>query len=286
MKKGGKPYEPIEAPKRWSELLASVIDTPGELSKAFSMFHHYSFGNVMLTWAQLSERELPLAPIATYNGWLRVGRQVRKDEASLILCVPCTVRKENKKTGETEVFSLFRYRKGWFSLSQTDGDPVPMPELPNWDYKRALATLQIKEEPFEQSSDPKEAGRHFTLTPLSGNTLGYFRRSTRSIHISPLNTNPLHTVLHEIAHAELHGDREGAQEDRDIKELEAELVGMLIGDALGFDFATASRGYVQDWMKGRDITEVLTDERSKKLIKVADRILTAGQVQKKEEAAA
>jgi antirestriction protein ArdC len=282
-RKSGEKTEPLAAPKQWSELLQSVIDQPGEISRAFRMFHNYSFGNILLAWAQIAERELPLGPIATYRGWQMKGRQVRKGEKSLILCQPSSFKKEDAKTGEMVTVPFFRYRPGWFALAQTDGDVTSMPELPDWDYKRALATLAITEAPFEQPSDPKLDPTHFTLTPMSGNTMGYFRRSTRTIHISPLDRTPLHTALHEIAHAELHGDKEGAQTERATKELEAELTAMLVADALGFDFANQSRGYVQDWFKGRDIAEVLTDERAKKLIRCADRILKAGQPVKAQE---
>src|SRR5687767_3898976 len=89
--KGGDKFEkvePLAAPKAWGELLQSIIDQPGVMNAAFSAFHSYSLGNVLLAWAQLVERELPLGPIATYRGWQAKGRQVRKGEQSIILCQP------------------------------------------------------------------------------------------------------------------------------------------------------------------------------------------------------
>lgn len=280
-RRSGEKAEPLAAPKQWSELLKSVIDQPGQMSKAFQCFHNYSFGNILLAWAQLLERNLPIGPLATYNRWQALGRQVRKGEKSLILCQPSSFRKMDEKTGEEVRIPIFRYRPGWFALCQTDGDVTPIPELPEWNYQRALAALDITEAPFEQSSNGHvDDPLNFTFIPFSGNTLGYFRRSTRTIHISPLNTHPLATALHELAHAELHGDAEGARTERHIKELEAELVAMLVSDALGFDTASESRGYIQDWFKERDITEVLTDDRSKRIIRAADKLLKAGQPEK------
>jgi antirestriction protein ArdC len=276
--KSEKPYEPLEAPKRWSELLETALDTPGVMNGAFRAFHNYSFGNVMLAWAQLSERDLPLGPIATYKRWQALGRQVRRGEDSIILCQPATAKKQNEKTGETEFFPLFRFRKGWFALSQTDGDPVPMPDLPDWDYHRALAALDVTEAPFEQ--DPK--GIDQTWTPLNGNVLGYFRRSTRTIHLSPLDKTPLHTALHELAHSILHGDTDGAKVPRVAKEIEAELATLLVSESLGLGFSDESRGYCQSWLEGEDRAAIMTDERSKRIIRCADTLLKAGQPVKTE----
>jgi len=39
----------------------------------------------------------------------------------------------------------FVWKPNWFVLAQTDGEPVPMTEIPAWDKTRALAALNITE---------------------------------------------------------------------------------------------------------------------------------------------
>jgi len=275
-------YEPVPAPKEWGQLLETALDTPGVINAAFRAFHSYSMGNILLAWAQLSERKLPLGPIATYNGWAAKGRQVRKGEKSIVLCQPASFRKTDEETGEERRIPFFRYRPGWFTLTQTDGPEIPMPELPEWSYQRALVALDVREAPFVQDSAATEQ----VWAPLSGNVLGYFRPKQRTIHISPLDKTPLHTALHELAHSILHGD--DTKLERVAIEVEAELTVLLVSDALGLDFAPLSRGYVQEWMRGEDRARIMTNERSKRIIQAADKLLKAGQpvkAQAEEEAA-
>lgn len=265
--------EPVAAPATWAHLMRRALEEPGVVNEAFKAFHTYSFGNIMLAWCQIDQRGLELGPIATYEGWQRLGRQVRKGESALILCQPISFKKDNEQTGETEVLRLFRYRKGWFTLAQTDGDPVPMPEPPSWEYRRALAALDVTEAPFTAPATPSAD----MILPLDGNTLGYYRHKTRTIHLNPVDPNPLHTALHELAHAILHSDSEGRREECHAKEIEAELTAMLVGNALGLGFAEHSREYCQHWLAERDIDAVLTDERSKRIMQAADTLLKAGQ---------
>jgi antirestriction protein ArdC len=265
--------EPVEAPATWQELLATALDTPGAVNQAFTAFHNYSFGNVLLAWSQLRRRKLPLGPIATYNKWASLGRQVRKGEESLILCQPSSFKKIDEETGEERRIAFFKYKRGWFTLAQTDGPEIPMPELPAWEYQRALVALDVTEQPFVQDSAAIEQ----TWAPLFGNVLGYYRPKTRTLHISPLDPYPLQTCLHELAHSILHSDGEGAKLERVAQEVEAELTVLLVSEALGLDFAARARGYVQEWMRGHDRARIMTNDRSRRILKAADVLLKAGQ---------
>jgi hypothetical protein len=75
---------------RWSDLLHKAVTEPGVISKAFSRFHQYSFGNQLLALLQCEGRGIEPGPIATYPRWKDLGRHVRKGEKALTLCMPIT----------------------------------------------------------------------------------------------------------------------------------------------------------------------------------------------------
>jgi len=85
--------------------------------------------------------------------------------------------------GESEQFiKAFVYKPRWFVLSQTDGEPVEMPQTPEWNKERALAALNISQVPFTDSN---------------GNTQGYARK--REIAISPVAAMPHKTTFQKAA---------------------------------------------------------------------------------------
>jgi hypothetical protein len=63
----------------------------------------------------------------------------------------------------------FIFRRNWFVLSQTEGQPYTPPPLPDWNRTRALAALDVTEVPFDLMDD---------------NCQGYAK--ARSIAVSPI----------------------------------------------------------------------------------------------------
>jgi hypothetical protein len=159
------------------------------------------------------------------------------------------------------VFTKFVYRPNWFTLAQTDGDPLAEQPIPAWDKDRALGALNIAEVPFDR---------------LDGNTLGFAR--DRSIAINPVNPLPHKTTFHELAHVLLGHTTESPQHDgeltpRSLKECEAEAVALLCCAALDLPGVEFSRGYIQSWWgQGNPIPE----RSAQRILKVADQILKAG----------
>src|SRR5688572_13513159 len=99
-----------ETAPSFAELLASVVAEPGRLLEAYSRFHSYSLGNMLLAWGQCMERGLPLGPMATYAAWQALGRQVQKGSKAIVLCQPVTVRRKADADAEPSTFTLFTYR--------------------------------------------------------------------------------------------------------------------------------------------------------------------------------
>src|SRR3990167_2080496 len=93
--------------KSWSELITQAVNEPGEIMKAYNAFHRFSYGNVLLAWAQCLGRNIPLGPIATYPGWQQKGRHIKRGEKALTLCMPVTVKNNDQKTDEEEYKTIF-----------------------------------------------------------------------------------------------------------------------------------------------------------------------------------
>lgn len=249
---------------RWAELLKSAVEEPGIISAAYSAFHSYSVGNQMAAAWQCARRGIQLGPLATYRGWREKGRQVSKGARAIVLCMPvtCKGKRTDSETGEeTEyTFSRFAWKANWFSVWQTEGADFEVPSVsPDWDTERALAALEIELIPYAMPD---------------GNCQGY--ATGRQVAINPVATLPHKTLLHELAHvvlghtAELMAD--GDRTPRDIREAEAEGVAFILGHILGTEGAAESRGYIQHWLKGGEITE----KSAQRIYTAANKILTAG----------
>ncbi len=252
-------------PKAFAELLQSVVHEPGTLSQAYRQFHTYSLGNQLLAMFQCHERGIAPGPMATFPRWKELGRHVRKGEKALTLCMPITIKRkgsaENTDPDEPEVFTRFIYKPRWFVLSQTEGEPLPEPEIPSWDRNTALEALNVQEIAFEHTD---------------GNCLGFARE--RSIAINPVNPLAHKTRFHELAHVLLGHTAEGQQADseitpRTLRECEAESVALLCCAALNLPGVAECRGYVQHWWgQGHEIPE----RSAQRILKTADQILKAG----------
>lgn len=91
---------------------------------------------------------------------------------------------------------------------------------------------------------------------------------------------PHRVRVHEMAHVLLGHTAENVtmtdsdRTPRDVRELEAEGVAMVVCDVLGLPGEEYSRGYIQHWNKLN--AAGITEQSAKKIFKVADQILKAG----------
>ena len=94
---------------------------------------------------QCQLRELEPGPINTFPGWQALGRNVKRGERALILCMPITrkVRDEEAQGSEGEngerTFTSFMHKARWFVVTQTVGEEYTPPQIANWDADRALS---------------------------------------------------------------------------------------------------------------------------------------------------
>jgi len=256
----------------WNVLLQQALSVPGTLSKAYSVFHHYSLGNAILASIQLAERGMPLTPIASFNRWKELGRQVKKGEKALSLIMPVTMKRkgidgEDHEESVLGTFLIFLLKRHWFSVDQTEGEALsPEVVMPNWNKATALASLDILEVPFEM---------------IDGNCQGYAKRGVREVAINPVAAMPWKTLFHEVAHHLLGhtatGDETGVMSDgpttpKCIKEAEAEATAYLCCATLGLPGMEESRGYIQHWLNGEEFPE----KSARRVFAAADKILKAG----------
>lgn len=261
----------------FAALLEQATTEPGQLSAAYTAFHNYSMGNMLLAMFQCHARGIEPGPIATYPRWRELGRQVRKGEKAIELCQPVTCKRRPADTApngieqDGQTFTRFIYRRNWFTLAQTDGQPYE-PEAPAaWDRTRAIAALDVTEEPFAM---------------FSGNAQGYARG--RTIAVSPIAANPYKTTFHELAHVLIGHTTETEMRDdertpRDVRELEAEATAMLCCAALELPGIEEARAYIQHWYgAGQPVPEA----SARRIFKAADQILRAGRSQATADATA
>jgi antirestriction protein ArdC len=253
-----------ESTVAWSTMLKDAVNQPGIISKCYSTFHNYSIGNQVLAYSQLAAREMPLSPIATYKKWADLGRQVKKGSKALALVMPVTVNKKDdagQKTGDC--FQFFTLKNNWFTLDQTEGADFANEVItPAWCAETALAALDIVQVRYDSAN---------------GNSQGY--ATGKNIAINPVAVLPHKTRFHELAHVVLGHTLEGAMHDdentpRDIREVEAESVAYILCSVLDLPGLTESRGYIQGWLSGGDIS----DKSAQRIFGAADKILKAGKV--------
>jgi len=273
------PKPAAEVPK-WASLLIEAVNKPGLIMEAYSAFHNYSIGNQILAVVQCQLRGLEPGPINTFPGWQALGRNVKRGERALTLCMPITrkMRDEELQENETEtrdrIFTSFMYKPRWFVLSQTTGDEFIPPCSPDWNAEHALAALEIE---------------RISFTDTDGNCQGYARQ--RQIAINPVAQLPHKTLFHEAAHVVLGHTTESDFADtertpKNLREVEAEAVALLCCEALNLAGADYCRGYIQNWLypivgyNGDGIPE----KSAQKIFHAADQILRAGRLSANEKA--
>lgn len=226
-----------------AELLDALLTMPGNAYGAYSRFHSYSPRNIGWFYMQGIEPQ----PVATYNKWTELGRQVVKGSRARYVLRPITVRTKDEAGEPTDhMFTRFKAVKAIFPLADTEGEELPPLETPKWTLERALGNLAITQVPFES---------------FEGDCQGY--SFDRNIAINPVAVNPLKTAVHELAHVVLGHTVAGSQAEyvqhRGTKEFQAESTAYLtLNELEAMDELTASRSraYCQTWLKGERPSDV------------------------------
>ena len=200
---------------------------------AMARFHRYSFGNVMLIFAQKPDA----TRVAGFHTWKKLGRSVRKGEKGLLIIAPMTIRKkadDETTDGEDKVF--VRYRGVHvFDISQTDGEPLPEFERATGNPGDAADRLRA----FASSrAIAVETAAH--LGGADGVSTG--GKIILRMGLSP--AEECSVLAHELAHELLHHG-EDRPACKTVRELEAETVAFIVGQAVGLVNQSASADYIR-----------------------------------------
>ncbi len=202
-----------------------------------SVFHSYSFGNVLLIIAQCPHA----TRVAGFRAWQRMNRFVRKGEKALWVLAPMVYKnKESEGIDDDRVIRGFKYVPV-FDITQTDGEELPTVcnQLTGDDpcglYLRLVAVAQ-------------SIGFRVEDAELPGSVNGDCTHSERRLRIEVTNSpaQRVKTLAHELAHAILHETFQG----RGLAELEAESTAYVVCQSLGLDTSDYSFGYVATWSGG------------------------------------
>jgi len=257
------------------KLIEEALKAPGKMSDTYSRFYEYSFTNMI--WLMLQGVNEPIGP---YGFWkTKFDRQVRKGEKAKTVLHPLIIDKKDEngkplldEQGKKQRILIgFKPRATVFGYSQTDGDEIEWPEIPNWDLDLALKQLDIT----------KVAFKH-----LDGNTQGY--SIDRKFAINPVAVHPWKTVFHEIAHIVLgHTTKENLSEyqtHRGIHEFQAEAVAYLIANEVELlDWnAAESRAYIQNWLSQTGDEDKVQDKHIRQVFAAVNKILKAGRPSRKQ----
>lgn len=238
----------------YKTLIDQMLTFEGSMTDTYSRFYNYSYYNMALLYYQGVK-----TPVATYKKWLELGRQVQKGQKAKVICMPRMYKNEDDET-EIAGFSL---RPAVFEYKQTDGEELEMPAPKSWHILTATEKLDIKEVSYNG------------LIGNNGNSQGYSIKRTYAV--SPMAKYPLKTTLHEIAHIVLgHTERE-TQDDQHagIREFQAEATAYLVMKELNMTKCmdeSESRAYVQNWIKGTEVTE----KDLKPVFTAVNKIINAG----------
>ncbi len=151
--------------------VARLSDVIQNYLKAASIFHQYSFNNILLI-----NFAYPCATrVAGFQAWRKLNRRVRKGESGIPIWTPIVVK---EKTEGSEGKSFLKGFKVVyvFDISQTDGDPLPEP--PGWKSPERSAELQYRLMTFA-----RRKGIVATVKQLAGEIQGVRRGG--AIDIAP-----------------------------------------------------------------------------------------------------
>ncbi|GIH16122.1 ArdC family protein [Rugosimonospora africana] len=249
----------------------------------------YSLGNQLLLMMQAAERNvepqyfLPYGSKDRSTGWLKYGRQVRRDEKSFKVWAPVKRRPSEDEAQEMEAagrkvrrdpdgrpsVQVVGFRlASTFDLSQTDGEPFQVPTVQYLRrHRQATSTtprLLEGDDPGDAFDDVvkliKDAGYGFELAPPGSALLGDANGMTTGGAVMQVRVRDdvspaqrLKTTVHELAHIRcehLTSARVGENLHRGRRETEAESVAHIVCAALGVDTASYSDAYVLGWANG------------------------------------
>jgi len=223
-------------------------------------FHTYSFFNTNLILAQKPDAQL----VAGYRAWTTNNRFVRKGEKGITILAP--LLRKDPDDPHHRILTGFK-TVHVFDISQTEGDPIPLPEPPRLLQDTPEDHIKLASLKFRLAMLCASKGVSVTWDFQHPTALGVYRPDHKRIQIKAdlSHTQGFKTLCHEAAHMLLHT----ASDDRTQAELEAETTAYLTCHALGINTNDYSFAYLASWTGDLETLIQAGDRASK----AADQIL-------------
>lgn len=201
-------------------------------------FRAYSFFNVTLILAQRPDATL----VAGFRRWNEVDRFVKKGEKGIAILAP--LLRQDPEHPENRVLVGFK-RVFVFDYTQTEGEPIRLPEAPRLLQDTQEDRVRISGIKFRLAMFCASRGVSVSWDFQHDTALGVYRPAQKQIAVrGDISDNQqTKTLIHEATHMLLHT---GA-DDRAMAELESETTAYLVCRALGIETKDYSFPYLAGW---------------------------------------
>lgn len=239
-----------DAQKMVESGLERLMSDPAEWTawaKTLAKFPKYSPGNALLIMVQCPDASY----VAGYRAWQGLGRQVEKGQKAIVILAPVTKKvaekdqdtkhKEGVDSADDKDRKLVGFRTASvFDVSQTDGEPLKLPEVEPLVGDRMAAALQRL---IPVVGVPVAFGN-------TGEAYGVWKpaEGTITIRATAPPDHQFKTLLHEWSHSlGVATVADAASMHRGVEEVVAETTAFVVAGSLGLDTTTYSKGYVAGW---------------------------------------
>ena len=236
--------------------------------RTMAKFHHYSFNNSLLIWAQRPDA----TAVAGYRAWqTKFGRTVNPGAKGIMIYAPSSYKRTlrevvtdadgnpmldqdgNKITRAVEhTFPTFQI--GYVYAYEDTSGQKPLPSI-----------VSIVDKDVDNYDSVMDALRKISPAPIrfdsvDGGANGYYDLVKREIVVKDTlpQAQKIKTAVHEVAHSILHDKIDGLDLEATKREMEvsAESVAFVVCSWLGLDPSEYSFGYVGGWSAGKELKEL------------------------------
>ena len=267
--------DPNEKVKELTEKLQAGIQELYDSEKyrdylcAMAKFHHYSFNNSLLIWAQRPDA----TAVAGYRAWqTKFGRTVNPGAKGIMIYEPSSFKRtlrevvtdadgnpmfdqDGNKITQAVEHTFPTFKVGYvFAYEDTTGKPLP-------------SIVSIIDKNVDNYDSVMDALHKISPAPIRFDTVdgganGYYDLVNREIVVKDTlpQAQKIKTAVHEVAHSILHDKIVGLDQEADARsrEISAESVAFVVCSYLGLDTSEYSFGYVGGWSAGKELKELQT----------------------------
>jgi hypothetical protein len=194
--------------------------------RAMSHFHNYSVGNLLLVWSQRPDA----TRIASFHAWKKLRRFVRQGEKGIVIMA--RGMRSNRRSKEKIDSSTTAGVKtiSVFDVSQTDGEPLPTPEVSSKDPADCLNRLLVF---------VAELGIELRCETLPPAVCGVSLGGVITIDGTLTPAEMFTTLTHELARGMIHRNGRRVGETTESIDEEARAVTFVVEEAMGLTLGRA-----------------------------------------------